>query len=189
MTPTQNATRAGGGQAVLIRFASRADALAMKEIFNREVEQSTSSWAWFPLSNEDWQDWLYEHTRDDHVLLVAEVDGQVVGFAGYGSFRTKDAYVTTVEDSVFLKDGYRGLGLGKALLARLLDEARTRSVHAMVAAVTGENQASIRLHRSLGFAEVGHLPEVGHKFGRWLDLVLLQIVLDDQPGPGPVRID
>ena len=167
----------------LIRFATDEDRAAMQEIFNREVERSTASWQWAPLSNEDWGQWFEEHTRDHHVLLVAEVGGRVVGFAGYGAFRTKDGYISTVEDSVFLEEDHRGKGLGTRLLTRLLAEARARGVHSMVAAVTSENQASIHLHTSLGFRQAGYLPQVGHKFGRWLDLVLLQAILDDRPTP------
>jgi phosphinothricin acetyltransferase len=172
--------------AVRIRFATPADAAAMLAIFNREVVNSTASWEWFPLSGEDWRAWFVEHTRDDHVLLVAELGGQVVGFAGYGSFRAKDGYATTVEDSVFLNQGARGHGLGTQLLLRLLDEARARGVHSMVAAITGENAASLGLHTALGFTRAGFLPQAGHKFGRRLDLNLLQIILDDRPvPPGP----
>ena len=191
---------------VRIRFAIDDDQAPMQEIFNREVEHSTASWQWSPLSNEDWRAWFEEHTRDHHVLLVAEEDpgfgdpdfrqddkdwsddsrqggSRVVGFAGYGTFRTKDGYISTVEDSVFLEEGYRGQGLGTRLLARLMDEARARGVHSMVAAVTSENEASIHLHTSVGFRQAGYLPQVGHKFGRWLNLVLLQAILDDRPVP------
>ena len=196
---------------VRIRFATDEDRAAMQEIFNREVEHSTASWQWSPLSNEDWSAWFVEHTRDHHVLLVAEVgdpdlrqddsrrddsrqgdsrqgdnrriDSHVVGFAGYGTFRTKDGYISTVEDSVFLEEGFRGQGLGTQLLTRLMEEARARGVHSMVAAVTSENEASIHLHTSVGFRQAGYLPQVGHKFGRWLDLVLLQAILDDRPAP------
>jgi len=167
----------------VIRYATPADSAAMRAIYNLEVEQSTSSMEWFPLTEADWQGWCEEHTQGGHVLLVAEIDGVIAGFAGYGAFRTRAGYVSTVEDSVFLDVAYRGHGLGKALLTRLLAEARARGVHVMVAAITGENAASIALHEGLGFAEVGHLPQIGHKFGRWLDLYLLQIQLDDRPTP------
>ena len=155
----------------------------MLEIFNREVAQTISSWEWFALSEEDWRAWIHEHTKDDHVLLVAESSGRVVGFSGYGTFRTKAGYVSTAEDSVFLDESFRGHGVGKRLLARLLDEARARQIHVMVAAITSENLVSIGLHQALGFEQVGYLPQVGHKFGRWLDLVLLQITLDNRPTP------
>ncbi|MDR2930074.1 MAG: GNAT family N-acetyltransferase [Propionibacteriaceae bacterium] len=168
---------------VTIRYATASDRGELQAIFNHEVTSSTSSWEWLPLSNEDWHEWFQAHTDDDHVLLVAEVGGQVAGFAGYGSFRSKAGYVSTVEDSIFLHDRFQRHGLGTALLAQLLAEARLRSVHSMVAAVTSENQASLRLHTNLGFRQVGHLPQIGHKFGRWLDLTLLQIILDDRAKP------
>ena len=167
----------------LIRFAELDDAAAMREIYNREVAHSTSSLDWFPLSGADWWSWFNEHTRDQHVLLVVELGGDIVGFAGYGSFRSKAGYATTVEDSVYLKEGFRSHGLGGLLLRRLLDEARAHGVHSMVAAVTNENAASLALHLGCGFVQAGHLPQAGHKFGRWLDLHLLQILLDDRPTP------
>ncbi len=183
VTPAPGESVLAGGQNLVIRYAMPDDQPLMQEIFNKEVEYSTSSWEWSPLSNQDWNDWFEAHTRNHHVLLVAEVDGQVAGFAGYGVFRAKAGYASTVEDSIFLEEAYRGQGLGKRLLGQLIAEARLRNVHSMVAAVTSENQSSIRLHRALGFAEVGRLPEIGHKFGRWLDLVLLQIILDDRTHP------
>ncbi|MDR2973834.1 MAG: GNAT family N-acetyltransferase [Propionibacteriaceae bacterium] len=168
---------------VHIRYAVAADQPVLQAIFNHEVAHSTSSWEWLPLSNEDWRGWFREHTRDDRVLLVAEVDGHVAGFAAYGSFRTKAGYASTVEDSIFLEEGYRGHGLGTRLLRQLVAEAKLRGVHSMVAAVTGDNTASIHLHQSVGFREAGRLPQIGHKFGRWMDLVLLQIILDARQAP------
>ncbi|MCL2482852.1 MAG: N-acetyltransferase family protein [Propionibacteriaceae bacterium] len=181
--PQAGAGCVDAGPPVVIRYADPTDAGAMLEIFNREVAQTISSWEWFALSEADWRDWVDEHTKDDHVLLVAEAGGRVVGFAGYGTFRTKAGYVSTAEDSVFLDESFRGHGVGKRLLARLLDEARARQIHVMVAAITSENLVSIGLHQTLGFEQVGYLPQVGHKFGRWLDLVLLQITLDNRPTP------
>jgi len=168
---------------IVIRPATPADAEAMRAIFNHEVAYTTGSWEWVPLTEAGWQEWVDEHTRDDRVLLVADRGGEVLGFAGYGRFRTKAGYVTTVEDSVFLKAGCRGQGLGRTMLGALIEAARARGVHAMVAAVTGENTASIGLHTAMGFREVGRMPQVGHKFGRWLDLVLLQLLLDAGPAP------
>ncbi|MDR0285029.1 MAG: GNAT family N-acetyltransferase [Propionibacteriaceae bacterium] len=168
---------------IVIRFATAGDGPALQAIFNHEVESSTASLEWYPLAGEDWQRWLFEHTRDNHVLLVAEVAGAVAGFAGYGAFRTKAGYVDTVEDSVFIKEAYRGHGLGKRLLRRLLAEARDRGIHAVVAAVIAENVVSVGLHHAVGFVDVAYLPQVGHKFGRWVDLQLLQIILDNRPTP------
>jgi phosphinothricin acetyltransferase len=168
---------------VVIRFATEADYPHLRDIFNTEVEQATSSWEWSALSHQAWQHWVDNHTRHPYVLLVAEVGQQIAGFAGYGVFRAKAGYVTTVEDSVFIQKSFRGHGLGRRLLAALIDQARARGVHAMVAAVTRGNVASLGLHTALGFAEVGRLPQIGHKFGRWMDLCLLQIILDDRPTP------
>jgi phosphinothricin acetyltransferase len=168
---------------VVIRFAKPGDYPYLRDIFNTEVEHATSSWEWSALSHEAWQRWVDNHTRHPYVLLVAEVDQQIAGFAGYGVFRAKAGYVTTVEDSVFIQKSFRGHGLGRRLLTALMTEARARGVHVMVAAVTRDNVASLGRHTARGVTEVGHLPEIGHKFGRWMDLCLLQIILDDRPTP------
>jgi L-amino acid N-acyltransferase len=101
----------------------------------------------------------------------------VVGYATYGNFREKIGYDSTREHSVYLHPSARGRGLGRLLMERLIDEARSCGVHVLVGALSADNEASLRLHRGLGFVEVGRLTEVGRKFDRWLDLVYMQLFL------------
>ena len=106
-----------------------------------------------------------------HPAVVAELDRRVVGFGSLSSFRSRPAYNTTVEDSVYLLDGYQGRGVGRRLLDELLRLAEAHGFHSVIARITGENDASIALHTACGFEIVGTEREVGRKFGQWLDVV------------------
>lgn len=112
-----------------------------------------------------------------HGFFVAEQAGEVLGFATYAQFRGGAGYARTMEHTVMVADGARGKGLGAALMAAVQDHARAREVHSMIAGVSGENQAGIAFHAWLGYREVARVPEMGWKFGRWMDLVLMQKIL------------
>lgn len=112
-----------------------------------------------------------------------ESGGAVLGYAAYGEWRAFDGYRLSAEHSVYVRKDARGQGVGAALLRELVARARAAGLHVLVAAISGDNAGSIRLHERLGFVRVGRMPEVGAKFGRWLDLELLQLVLDDRRRP------
>ena len=129
---------------------------------------------------------MAEHQAAGCPLLVAEHGGEVVGFAGYGAFRDNakwPGYRLTVEHSIHVRESHWGTGVGRALIDALIERAKADGIHVMVAAVDGENDASIRFHERLGFIEVARMPQVGTKHGRWLDLVMLQLRLDDTDPP------
>jgi L-amino acid N-acyltransferase YncA len=106
--------------------------------------------------------------------LVAELEGYIVGFCYASQFRPREGYRFTVEDSIYVRPDCIGHGVGKMLLAALISECRAKGCHSMVACICGENPPSEALHASLGFQQVGLLPEAGNKFGEWLRLLIMQ---------------
>ncbi|SLN28881.1 N-acyltransferase YncA [Roseovarius gaetbuli] len=110
-------------------------------------------------------------------FLVAERGGVILGFASFGAFRSGPGYAHTGEHTIILDAASRGRGVGRALMTRLEEVARSQRFHALVAGVSGENVGAIAFHRAIGFSEVARMPEVGRKFGRWMDLVFLQKLL------------
>jgi phosphinothricin acetyltransferase len=106
--------------------------------------------------------------------LVAELEGYIVGFCYASQFRPREGYRLTVEDSIYVRPDCIGHGVGKLLLAELILECKASGCHSMVACICGVNPVSVRLHASLGFQQVGLLPEAGSKFGEWLRLLIMQ---------------
>lgn len=111
-------------------------------------------------------------------MLVADLDGEVAGFATYGTFRPKPGYRFTVEHSVYLGESFRGKGIGTLLLTELIKIAKEAGVHTMIGGIDSSNEGSYLFHQKLGFKEVARLKEVGHKFGGWLDIIFMQLILD-----------
>ncbi|BAU87676.1 N-acetyltransferase GCN5 [Streptomyces laurentii] len=162
--------------APVVRPARLEDAEAIRAIRNHAIEHSTALWTRTPQSPAEGAAWLAVHLRRGSAL-VAEADGEVAGFAVYGPWRELDGFRHTVEDSVYVREGRHGLGIGSALLAALIESARAAGHHVVIAGIEAENTSSIRLHQRFGFEHVGTVPEVGTKFGRWLDLALLRLPL------------
>lgn len=166
-----------------IRDATPADAARILPMYNYAVRETT---AIFDTGESDLAGraaWLAKRQGDGFPVLIAEFDGVVVGFASYGDFRAWDGYRFTVEHSIYVDPARHREGIGRALLAALIERARVSGKHVMMAGVEARNAGSIALHRTLGFQEVGRMPQVAEKFGRWLDLVFLQLLLDDRAQP------
>ena len=159
-----------------LRLARPDDAEATREIYNTEVTGSTVTFDLVPRSVEEQRLWI-EDRSGAMAVLVAEVAGSVVGFGSLSPYRPRPAYSTTVEDSVYVHRDEQRSGVGRALLSELVDVAGTRGFHTVMARIVGGHDASIGLHRSLGFEMVGIEREVGRKFGRWLDVVVMQRML------------
>lgn len=167
----------------IIRDAVPADAAGILPMYNYAVRETT---AIFDTRTSDFagrQTWLAKRQGDGFPVLVAEMGGAVVGFASFGEFRAWDGYRRTVEHSIYVDPARHRAGIGRALLSALIERARASGKHAMMAGIAAENAGSIALHEGLGFREVGRLPQVAEKFGRWLDLVFLQLLLDDSVTP------
>jgi L-amino acid N-acyltransferase YncA len=164
---------------VSLRHVERRDADAVRAIYNREVLDSTVTFDMVERTTEEQQAWIDEH-RGAHAAIVAvEEDGTVVGFASLSPYRPRPAYATTVEDSVYVHRDCRGRGLGRLLLAELVALGRDHGFHAVVARIVGGHAASIALHAGAGFGHVGVERAVGRKFGRWLDVVVMQRMLSE----------
>lgn len=166
-----------------IRAASEQDVDAITAIYNEAVENTAAIWNDVVVDVENRRVWLADRTGSGYPVLVAVDDDVVLGYATFGDWRAFDGYRHTVEHSVYVRTDSHGRGVGKALMIELMECARRLDKHVMIAGVEAGNTGSIRLHEKLGFVEVGHLPQVGAKFGRWLDLVFMQLVLDDRPNP------
>ena len=161
---------------VVVRLATLDDAEAIQRIYNHEVEHTTHTFDLVPRTLEDQQTWLQDRSGALGVL-VAEIDGQVVGFSSLSEYRPRAAYRTSVESSVYVNETVRGRGVGRRLLHDLIDLAKASGFHTMVARIAGGHEASIKLHEAVGFATVGTEREVGRKFGNWLDVVVMQRML------------
>ena len=166
---------------MLIREAREGDLEAILAITNDAILHTTAIWSLAPTTLEARRSWLEERRRQGYPVLVAARGEEVLGFASYGDFRPWEGYRHTVEHSLYVERDWRGRGIGKALLARLIALAGEAGKHVMVAGIAGENEVSLRLHLALGFREAGRLHEVGCKFERWLDLVFLERLLVDRP--------
>ena len=163
--------------AVPVRLARLDDAEAIRVIYNREVTTSTVTFDLVPRSVEEQRQWLQARSGAHAVVVATDDEGDVVGFGSLSPYRDRPAYRTTVEDSVYVHHDHRGAGVGGLLLGELLEVASVHGFHTVIARVVGDHQASIALHQRHGFAMVGVEREVGRKFGRWLDVVVLQRLL------------
>lgn len=156
-----------------IRAASAQDAAGIAEIYNQIIRDTTITFA----PNEKTEAEILNQIAETDAFLVACDGPHILGFASFGPFRKGPGYAGVKEHSICLAQGARGNGLGAHLLSALEDEARAQGVAHMVAGVSGENPAGQRFHAQHGYKTVGHLPEIGQKFGRKIDLVLMQKTL------------
>lgn len=166
---------------VRVRLATHDDVPAITDIYNEAVRHSTASWDLEPLTLRDRQTWLAEKQHTGWPVWVAVHDAAhqpAVGFATFGPFRPKAGYDSTAEHSLYLAPGARGQGVGTVLMRVMIDDARARGLHTLVGCLDAQNTASIAFHHQLGFVQTAQLPQVGRKFGRWLDLVFVQLFLD-----------
>ncbi len=161
---------------VVVRLAVLDDAESIRRIYNYEVERTTHTFDLVPRTLEQQRAWLRERAGALGVL-VAELDGRVVGFSSLSEYRPRAAYRTSVESSVYVDEAVRGRGVGRRLMRELVELAQSRGFHTMIARVAGGHEASVQLHEAAGFAVVGTEQEVGRKFGGWLDVIVMQRML------------
>ncbi|MGH9107129.1 MAG: GNAT family N-acetyltransferase [Acidimicrobiales bacterium] len=166
-----------GGIGIWLTLAGAAHAEGTRAIYNRAVETTTSTFEMNPKSLSDQLEWIVEHSGAYPALVALDAAGTVVGFGSLSPYRPRPAYSTTVENSVYVHEDFRRLGIGRAILQGLLGLASAHGFHAVIARIAGSNEASQALHAACGFEMIGVEREVGRKFGRWLDVVCMERLL------------
>ena len=162
---------------VEVRRATDDDAEAIRAIYNPEVLESTVTFDLVPRTLEEQVEWLHRRTGAHTVLVAVDPHGALAGFGSLSAYKDRAAYSTTVEDSVYVERGRQGQGVGRLLLTELVATATAHGFHSIIARIVGGHDASIGLHAALGFEIAGTEREVGRKFGRWLDVVVMQKLL------------
>lgn len=164
--------------------AAEADLPGILEIYNDAVHNTLAIWNETPVDLVNRRDWWQARRAQGYPVLVArDAQGTVLGYASFGDWRAFEGFRHTVEHSVYIHPEARGQGIARALMTALIDRARGLGKHVMVAGIESGNAASIALHRKLGFELTAEMPQVGCKFGRWLDLTFLQLALDTREVP------
>lgn len=166
-----------------IRHATTNDAAAIAEIYNDAVASTTAIWNDVLVDTQNRETWLTDRTNAGYPVFVAVSRDSVIGYASYGPWRAFDGFALSAELSVYVHKDHRGKGQGRSLLQTLIDSAKEQGLHVLIAGIDANNEASIALHAALGFKETARMPQVGKKFGRWLDLVFLQLQLDERYAP------
>ncbi len=161
-----------------IRPATHADLAGILAIYNDVIATSTAVYADVPVTLASRVEWYEGRLKADYPVLVAAEGVEILGFSSFGDFRAFPGYRFTVEHSVHVAAAARGKGLGGELIKALLPIAKALGKHVILGGIDADNAGSIRFHEQLGFVRVAHMPQVGFKFGRWLDLVFMQKILD-----------
>ncbi|MFM7892679.1 MAG: N-acetyltransferase family protein [Actinomycetota bacterium] len=165
--------------AVSLRAAQVSDAEAIAVIYNHEVETSTATFDLVPRSIEAQREWITARSGAFSALVAEDSAAGVIGFAALSTYRDRAGYRTTVENSVYVHRDHQRRGVGRLLLGALLEVARDSGFHTVIARIDSQSSGSLALHESLGFVVVGVERQIGRKFGRWLDSVIMQKMLAD----------
>jgi phosphinothricin acetyltransferase len=162
---------------MILRPADARDAATVAAIWNPVIRDTAATFTTQEKTAEGLAADFAARAAEGKLFLLAEEAGEVLGFATYFQFRNGPGYAHTMEHSIILSPAARGRGVGRALMGGLEDHARAGGVHSLWAGVSAENPPGVAFHRAIGFTEIARLPEVGYKFGRWMDLVLMQKIL------------
>ena len=168
-----------------MRPATEDDIPAITGIYNEVVANSAAVWTEKPDTEAERLAWMETRRGLGYPVLVTTEGGDVVGYGSFGDFRAWPGYRYSVEHSVYIRADRRGRGLGHVIVDELVAAARALGKHVLIAGIDGGNEASIRLHARAGFVEVARMPQIGRKFGRWLDLVFMQRLLDQSGATRP----
>jgi phosphinothricin acetyltransferase len=162
----------------------REHAAQILDIFNDAIKNTTALWDYEPRTMKSMEAWFDAKERGSYpVVGVADDAGKLLAFGSYGPFRAWPAYKYTVEHSVYVEKGFRGRGLGRRVLTRVIAEAESQGYHNLIGGIESGNSASIRLHVSLGFEKAGEIRHAGFKFGKWINLSFYQRLLSGPANP------
>ena len=155
---------------LVIQSITKNDVSACLAIYNYEVEHGVATLDLEPRTLEEWHEWYSAHQTVEHCIFVGTIDGVVVGYASLSPYRTKDAFKSTVELSIYIHQDYRGQGVASKLMAHILEYAKeTDTLHTVVSVITAGNEASTALHERFNFTYCGLTPQVGFKHGEYQD--------------------
>lgn len=162
---------------VTIRTATANDLMTILDIINYSILHTTANYNYDIQSIEVQKQWFADKKSKNFPVIVAESNGAVIGYGTYGTFREKIGYQYTVEHSVYVAENFIGKGIGKLLLTELILLAKSQGYHTMIGAIDADNSGSIAFHKKFGFIENGIIKEAAFKFGKWLDLLFMQLIL------------
>ncbi len=158
---------------VIIRHATKNDLDSITGIYNEAILKTIATFDTKIKSLEEQNKWFKDHGLKNPIL-VADKIGLVVGFASLSKYSTRCAYSDTAEISLYVKEDHQKLGIGKKLMQSIIKEGNNVGLHAVIARITEGNEKSVYLHKSVGFKHIGIMKEVGYKFGKRLDVYLMQ---------------
>jgi phosphinothricin acetyltransferase len=164
---------------ITIRLATPADLVAINDIYNHFVLTCTCTYQEESEPIESRRAWFERHGAN-HPVTVATIDGQVVGWGSLSPYHPRSAYRFTVENSLYLHHEFQGRGIGSLLLKDLIERARALGHRAIIAGIDSLQSGSLALHTKFGFQQVGHLRQVGFKFGRWLDVIYMELIVKSE---------
>jgi len=153
------------------------------DIYNEVIIHTTAVYQYQPHTLEMRQAWFNTKKQEGFPVFVAEEGNTILGLSTIGTFRAWQAYKYSVENSIYVAAAARGKGIGRLLMQPIIEAARQMDMHTIIAGIDATNDISLRLHKSFGFEEVAHFKQVGYKFGRWLDLKFLQLILNTPANP------
>ncbi|PWT98758.1 MAG: GNAT family N-acetyltransferase [Bacteroidetes bacterium] len=168
---------------IRIRDAEEKDLPQILQIYNEIILNTTAVYQYQPHTLEMRQEWFQTKKQQGFPVFVAEENDKIYGLSSFGPFRAWQAYKYSVENSVYVDANCRGRGIGKLLMPPLIEAANSLGLHTIIASIDATNVASLKLHQNFGFTESAHFRQVGYKFGRWLDLKFLQLILSGPENP------
>jgi len=162
---------------IIIRPSQLQDLPAITDVINYNILHSTAVYDYDIKSEDDVKQWYTNKQSDGWPVIVAIINNHIAGYATYGTFRYKEGFKYTVEHSVYVSSDYTGKGIGRLLLSELINKAKQQGYHTMIGCIDASNEGSIAFHKNFGFTEQGILKQSGYKFGQWLDLLFMQLML------------